>query len=296
MRKVPIIILISVVFCRPAFAFPYFLPFDTLNTPDRAGLVGRGGFYLSGGFYYLDDTGKYYDENGESVRSIYRYRYYFVPVELGYETRFGLYFGAQITAVNGRTNQGWNSGLGDFWIKAKYSLTPNDWFRLGGRLAGKFVNFHRHEEPIITDRASAFDLCLTVDTEPTDFFIAEYALGYRFVGRTDAGYDDYWTNIGGSFYYMSTYMGFPLFNRKLVFKVPFIFNRSTATYTSEFGSTSESASSMFSSGMISTLTIGDTGLSAFTFSFEVPIMGQSVRRDYYFGATFSTVFPSLLLI
>ena len=283
------------MFCHPAFA--YFLPFDTLNTPDRAVPGARAGLYLSGGFYYLDDTGKYYDENGESVDSSrYRWRYYFVPVELGYKTRFGLYFGAQITAVDARTDLGWNSGLGDLWLKGKYSFAPNDWLRLGGRLAAKFVNFHRYEQPVITDRASAVDLCLTVNTEPTDFFIAEYALGYRFVGIAEAGYGDYWTYTGGSFYYMSTYMGFPLFERKLIFKIPFIFDRSTATYTSDYGSSSESVSSIFSSGIISTVMIGDTGLSAITFSCEFPVTGQNLPRNYYFGATFSTVFPSLLAI
>jgi hypothetical protein len=284
-------------FCHPALALPYFFPFDTLNTPDCVMLGSLRGLYLSGGFYYLNDTGKYFDENGESAYwSQYRWRYYLVPIEMGYKTRFGLYFGTQISVVDARTDVGWNSGLGDVWLKTKYSFKPNEWLRVAGRLAGKFASSHGGEQPAITDPASAFDLCLTADTEPTDFLIVECNLGYRFVGRTDAGYDQYWTTTGGSFYYMSAYFGFPFSDRKIIFTVPFIVDLSTTKYTSYYGSHTRTVSFGFNTGIKSTITVGKTGLSAITFSCEFPIAGQNIPRNYYVGTMFATYFPSLQII
>ncbi|UCE28096.1 MAG: hypothetical protein JSW52_04925, partial [Candidatus Coatesbacteria bacterium] len=161
MRRLLAITICAVLFSINAAAYPYFFPFDSLNTPDETLRMTPTGLYFTSGVYYLNDTGEYYDNEGNTHDYLEQdWWYVFIPFGFGYSFLPGFEAGVQATIVSNETASGSTGGLGDFWLKARYSFPLSERLYIGGRLAGKFFNLHEYSIPAVSDRANSFDITL----------------------------------------------------------------------------------------------------------------------------------------
>jgi hypothetical protein len=286
MMKRTLFILVTVVALpvHPA-ANPYFFPFDMLNTPDEPVSDALRGLYFSGGFYYLDDSGEPYHDDIEPQS----YSYYFIPLNIGYEFVRGFTTGMQITIFDIEDGDLVPDGYGDVWLKAKYSKRVNGRFSLGGRVAGKLDGvdaFSTYDEK----NAEALDLTFFGGAELTKRLSTEFIAGYRFIGKTEASYDDV-----GNLFHAS---GGPILSFRddaLTVAVPVsYYGQSTLqAFSDEYGNIfyGETKHRTVSIGPRAAYTFGDQFPSSVTFRAEIVIDDENVDRDYFIGGGYSAVAP-----
>jgi hypothetical protein len=293
MRRSLFIILTLFLLPFYAAAYPLFFPFDSLNTPDETLPCAPGGFYVAGAFYYLNDTGEYYDDAGKTRDYLEQdWWYAFIPFNFGYRFRFGLEAGAQVTAVSNDTDAGSTGGLGDFWFKARYVYPLNERFYIGGRLAGKFFDLHEYSIPAVSDRTNSFDITFFGGADIAGPVIAKYAVGYRLVGNmNDLGGPFYTGDIGNDFR-VTAAPGLSLAGGAYNITVPISYLSTSVTapaYPNEGYVTIEYYG--LSAGFKTTYSFGENIHSMITMSAEFPLKGRNVSRDYFIGGGYSAVVP-----
>jgi hypothetical protein len=281
----------STLFLFPfyATAYPYFFPFDTLNTPDETLPDAPTGFYAAGDFYYLNDTGKYYDDAGKIHDHLKQdWWYVFIPFSFGYRFGFGLEAGAQATIVsNNRTG-----GLGDFWFKARYIYPLNERFYIGGRLAGKFFNLQEYSFSVISNRANSFDMTFLGGGDIVGPLIAEYAIGYRLVGNMNDPGGPFENGDIGNGLWVTGAPGFSLSGGAFKITAPISYLSTSATvpaYPNEGYVTIEYYGLV--AGFDTTYSFGEGIYSTFNINCEFTLKGRNIPKDYYVGGGYSAVMP-----
>ncbi len=260
-------------------------PFDTLNTPDELVSDAPGVFYFSGGFYYLDDSGEPdLDDIGPQS-----YWYYFMPLNVGYHFWRGFTAGIQVTLLNREYGDAVLDDYGDVWLKAKYLKRFNDRYSLGGRIAGKFGKIESVPSTIQED-ADGLDLTFFGGAEINRHFATEFAVGYRFIGKTKASYDDV-----GNLLHASGGPTLSLWDGMFTAGVPVsYYSQSTFQELSDehanifYGETKYRTVSV---GPKAVYTFGDRFLSSVTFRADFVIAAENVERDHYIGGGYSAVVP-----
>jgi hypothetical protein len=293
MRSLLLITLYTALLSIQAAAYPLFFPFDSLNTPDETLPEAPTGFYVASAFYYLNDTGEYYDGTGNTRDYLEQdWWYAFIPFSFGY--RFGLGFdvGMQTTVVSNDTAAGSTGGLGDFWFKARYVYPLNERFYIGGRLAGKFFNLQEYSIPAVSDRTNSFDMTFFGGIDITALFIAEYSIGYRLAGNmNDPGGTFENGDIGNDLRVMVA-PGLSLVGGAFNIKVPISYLATSVTapaYPNEGYVTINYYG--FSTGFKTTYSFGENIYSTITIGAEFPLKGRNVSRDYFIGGGYSAVVP-----
>ena len=285
MMKRILLIFVMVVALPGHPAADQLFPFDTLNTPDELVSDAPGDVYFSGGLYYLDDSGKsYLDDIGPQS-----YWYYFIPLNIGYQFWRGFTVGMQVTLLNREYGNAVLDSSGDFWVKAKYYRRLNDRYYLGGRIAGKFGKIESVPSTIQED-AEGLDLTFFGGAEMNRHFATEFAVGYRFIGKNEASYDDV-----GNLLHASGGPTLSLWDGTFTAGVPVSYYRqSTYQELSDeqanifYGETKHRTVSI---GPKAVYAFGDRFLSSVTFRADFVIAAENVARDYYVGGGYSVIAP-----
>lgn len=259
-------------------------PFDTLNTPDELVSDAPGDVYFSGGFYYLDDSGKSeLDDIGPQS-----YWYYFMPLNVGYQFWRGFTAGVQVTLLNREYGDAVLNDYGDIWLKAKYLKRVNRFF-LGGRIAGKFGKIES-VPGTITEDAGGFDMTFFGGAELTGCLATEFAAGYRLIGKTKASYDDV-----GNVFHASGGPTLSLWDGVFTAGVPVSYYRQSTfqELSDEHANTfyGETKYRTVSVGPKAVYAFGDRFLSSVTFRADFVIAAENVSRDYFIGGGYSVIAP-----
>jgi hypothetical protein len=279
-----LLILFTVVVLPVISAAAHLFPFDALNVPDELLPDAPGDVYFSGGLYYLDDSGEpYSDSLGPQG-----YWYYILPLSVGYQFRRGFTAGAQITLLNREYGGAVLDDYGDVWLKAKYTKRINR-FALGGRVAGKFGKIESVPGTIYED-ANGFDITLLGGVELTGRFSAEFAAGYRFIGKNKASYDDV-----GNMLHVSGAPKVKLYGNSFTLGLPVSYYKQS-TYlelSDEHGRIfyGELKHRTVSIGPKAVYTFGDRFPSSITFRADLVIDEENVDRDYFIGGGYSVIAP-----
>lgn len=287
--------IISTFFILPfyASAYPYFFPFDTLNTPDETLLDGPTGFYAAGDFYYLNDTGKYYDDTGKTHDYLdQNWWYAFIPFSFGYRFGFDFEVGVQSMIISNETAVGSVGGLGDFWFKARYIYPLNERFYIGGRLAGKFFNLHESSFPAVSDRSKSLDLTFFGGADIGGPLVAEYSAGYRLVGNMDDPDGPFENGDIGNDLSVTGAPGFSLSGGAFKITVPISYLSTSATvpaYPNEGYVTIEYYG--FAVGFDTTYSFGEGIYSTVNINCAFTLKGRNIPKDYYIGGGYSAVVP-----
>lgn len=293
MRRLLIINICAALFSINAAAYPLFFPFDSLNTPDETLPEAPVGFYVAGAFYYLNDTDKYYDDNGKIYeRPGQDWWYAFIPFSFGYRFAFGLETTVQMTVITNETALSSRDGLGDFWFKARYVYPLNERFYIGGRLSGKFFNLHEYDIPFLSNRSKSLDMTFLGGGDIVGPLIGEYAIGYRLVGNMDDPGGPFENGDIGNDLRLMAAPGISLAGGAFNITVPISYLSTSATipaYPNEGFVTIDYYG--FSMGFKTTYSFGGNIYSTITIGAEFPLKGRNVRKDYYIGAGYSAVVP-----
>jgi hypothetical protein len=288
-----IINICAVLFSINAAAYPYFFPFDSLNTPDETLRMAPTGLYFTSGVYYLNDTGEYYDDGGNTRDYLEQdWWYVFIPFGFGYSFLPGFEAGVQATIVSNETAAGSTGGLGDFWFKARYVYSLGGLFYIGGRLSGKFFNLHGYSYPAISDRTKSLDMTSFGGARIAGPLAAEYSAGYRLVGNmNDPGSPFENGDIGNDFRVMAA-PRLALASGAFNIAVPISYLSTSATvpaYPNEgyvtinyYGCTlGFNTIYYFAKNIVSKITIGA----------EFTLKGRNIPKNYYIGGAYSAFVP-----
>jgi hypothetical protein len=288
MRRSVFIILTLFLLPFYAAAYPLFFPFDSLNTPDETLPDAPGGFYVAGAFYFLNDTGEYYDDAGKTRDCPEQdWWYIFVPLNVGY--RFGLGFegSVQATIVKNDTSRGSYAGVGDVWLKVKYTKRLNDRYYLGGRVAGKFLNTGRGDYPaFLTDLNDALDLVFLGGVIFASPIIAEFTIGYRTVWESDVP-----SASSDNLFHLTVSPGASFMNERLHLYAPISYFKSLGGYFTIPEDPRDPRPTGLSAGFKATYAFENFIRSTITVRGDFPLHGRNVPRDYFIGGAYSAVVP-----
>ena len=288
MKRILLILLTVVALPGNPAAYPYFFPFDSLNTPDETLPEAPAGLYLSGGFYHLNDTGKFYDDEGGKRERVEQDRWYiFVPLNVGYRFGFGFEGSVQATIVKNNTSRGSYAGVGDVWLKVKYTKQLRDRYYLGGRVACKFLNTGRGNYPVIlTDLNDALDLAFLGGVIIVPPVNAEFTIGYRVVGASDIP-----SASSENLFYLTVSPGASFMNDRLRIYAPISYFTSTEGYIAIPENPEDPTPTGLSAGFKTTYTFDIIIRSTITIRGGFPLRGRNVSRDYFIGGGYSAVVP-----